>query len=256
MAAEYGININVRTKDEKLKQLQKTLTTTERKVKALQKELDQLSKKTGKGPGSGGPFSKDAIAKAKELTQKTKEAQIAFERYTKGLLNYEGANRKGITSTRELATRMKELAASSGITSQKFELFTQGFTKLNFSAQIKSLQRFNESAKITASTFGAMGSKNVAGVTGFSNADISTLLNFAPANTISAIERYLDTLTGVRKQLDITGNEYQEVTVRIKEMNKSLQQQRDLLKENTKQEKQKKELKIKKNGTKRKYLKI
>ena len=237
MAAEYGININVRTKDEKLKQLQKTLTTTERKVKALQKELDQLSKKTGKGPGSGGPFSKDAIAKAKELTQKTKEAQIAFEQYTKGILNFEGANRKGIVSTRELATRMKELAASSGITSQKFELFTQGFTKLNFSAQIKSLQRFNESAKITASTFGAMGSKNVAGVTGFSNADISTLLNFAPANTISAIERYLDTLTGVRKQLDITGNEYQEVTVRIKEMNKSLQQQRDLLKENTKQEK-------------------
>ena len=45
MAAEYGININVRTKDEKLKQLQKTLTTTEKKLKALQKELDQLSKK-------------------------------------------------------------------------------------------------------------------------------------------------------------------------------------------------------------------
>ena len=237
MAAEYGININVRTKDEKLKQLQKTLTTTERKVKALQKELDQLSKKTGKGPGSGGPFSKDAIAKAKELTQKTKEAQIAFERYTKGLLNYEGANRKGIASTRELATRMKELAASSGITSQKFELFTQGFTKLNFSAQIKSLQRFNESAKITASTFGAMGSKNVAGVTGFSNADISTLLNFAPANTISAIERYLDTLTGVRKQLDITEKDYKDVTARIKEMNKALEEQRNLLRDNTKQEK-------------------
>ena len=237
MAAEYGININVRTKDEKLKQLQKTLTTTERKVKALQKELDQLSKKTGKGPGSGGPFSKDAIAKAKELTQKTKEAQIAFEKYTKGLLNYEGANRKGITSTRELATRMKELAASSGITSQKFELFTQGFTKLNFSAQIKSLQRFNESAKITASTFGAMGSKNVAGVTGFSNADISTLLNFTPANTINAIERYLDTLTGVRKQLDFTEKEYGDVTARIKEMNKELEKQRTLLRDSNKEEK-------------------
>jgi len=237
VAAEYGININVRTKDEKLKVLQKSLTTTERKVKSLQKELDQLSKKTGKGPGSGGPFSKDAIAKAKELTQKTKEAQIAFERYTKGLLNYEGANRKGIASTRALAERMKELAASSGITSQKFELFTQGATKLNFSAQIKSLQRFNESAKITASTFSAMGSKNVAGVTGFSNADISTLLNITPANTISAIERYLDTLTGVRKQLDITGNEYKDVTGRIKEMNKALEEQRNLLRENTKQEK-------------------
>ena len=237
MAAEYGININVSTKDEKLKQLQKTLTTTERKVKALQKELDQLSKKTGKGPGSGGPFSKDAIAKAKELTQKTKEAQIAFEQYTKGILNFEGANRKGIVSTRELATRMKELAASSGITSQKFELFTQGFTKLNFSAQIKSLQRFNESAKITASTFGAMGSKNVAGVTGFSNADISTLLNFAPANTINAIERYLDTLTGVRKQLDFTEKEYGDVTARIKEMNKELEKQRTLLRDSNKEEK-------------------
>jgi len=237
VAAEYGININVRTKDEKLKVLQKSLTTTERKVKSLQKELDQLSKKTGKGPGSGGPFSKDAIAKAKELTKKTKEAQIAFERYTKGLLNYEGANRKGIASTRALAERMKELAASSGITSQKFELFTQGATKLNFSAQIKSLQRFNESAKITASTFGAMGSKNVAGVTGFSNADISTLLNITPANTISAIERYLDTLTGVRKQLDFTEKEYGDVTARIKEMNKELEKQRTLLRDTNKQEK-------------------
>ena len=237
MAAEYGININVRTKDEKLKALQKSLTITEKQVKALQKEFDKLSQKTGKGPGSGGPFSKDAIAKAKELAKKTKEAQIAFEQYTKGLLNFDGANRKGITSTRELATRMKELAASSGITSKKFELFTQGTTKLNFSAQIKSLQRFNESAKITASTLGAMGSKNVRGVTGFSNADISTLLNFAPANTINAIERYLDTLTGVRKQLDITEKDYKDVTARIKEMNKALQEQRNLLKDNAKEEK-------------------
>ena len=132
---------------------------------------------------------------------------------------------------------MKDVAASAGITSKKFQLFTQGATKFNFSAQIKSLQRFNESAKITASTFGAMGSKNVPGVTGFSNADISTLLNFTPANTISAIERYLDTLTGVRKQLDITGNEYKDVTGRIKEMNKALEEQRNLLRENTKQEK-------------------
>ena len=100
---------------------------------------------------------------------------------------------------------------------------------LNFSAQIKSLQRFNESAKITASTLGAMGSKNVRGVTGFSNADISTLLNFAPANTLNAIERYLDTLTGVRKQLDITEKDYKDVTARIKEMNKALQEQRNLL---------------------------
>ena len=237
MAAEYGININIRTKTEKLKALQKSLTTTEKQVKALQKEFDKLSQKTGKGPGSGGPFSKDAIEKAKELAKKTKEAQIAFERYTKGLLNFDGANRKGIASTRELATRMKELAASSGITSQKFQLFTQGATKLNFSAQIKSLQRFNESAKITASTFAAMGSKNVPGVTGFSNADISTLLNFAPANTINAIERYLDTLTGVRKQLDITGNEYKDVTARIKEMNKQLENQRTLLRDNNKEDK-------------------
>ena len=204
MAAEYGININVRTKDEQLVKLQKNLTLADKKVKSLTKELDQLSKKTGKGPGSGGPFSNAAIAKTKELADATKLAQHNFEKYTRGLLNSESANRKGIVSTRELATRMKDVAASVGITNEKFGLFTAGFTKLNFSAQIKSLQRFNESAKVTASTFGAIGSKNVPGVTGFSNADISTLLNFTPANTINAIERYLDTLTGVRKQLDFT----------------------------------------------------
>jgi len=237
MAAEYGININVRTKAEKLKQLQKDLTKADRAVASLNKQFERLSKKTGKGPGSGGPFSKEAIKVAQEIKKKTKEAAKAFEEYTKGALNFDGANRKGITSTRELATRMKDVAASAGITSKKFELFTQGATKFNFSAQIKSLQRFNESAKITASTFSAMGSKDVRGVTGFSNADISTLLNFAPANTISAIERYLDTLTGVRKQLDFTEKEYGDVTARIKEMNKQLEKQRTLIKDNNKEDK-------------------
>ena len=124
--------------------------------------------KGGDGRRTGGPFSADAIAKRKELAKATKEVAKTFEEYTKGALNFDGANRKGIVSTRELATRMKDVAASAGITSKKFELFTQGATKFNFSAQIKSLQRFNESAKITASTFGAMSSGNVPGVAGFS----------------------------------------------------------------------------------------
>jgi hypothetical protein len=236
MAAEYGININVRTKDEQLKRLQKELTKTDATVKKLANSLERIEKKGRAGSGRpGGPFSAEAIAKRKELAQATKEAAKAFEAYTKGALNFDGANKRGITSTRELATRMKDVAASAGITSKKFELFTQGATKFNFSAQIKSLQRFNESAKITASTFGAMGSKNVPGIAGFSNADISTLLNFAPANTISAIERYLDTLTGVRKQLDISEKEYKDVTGRIKEMNKALEEQRNLLRENSKE---------------------
>ena len=229
--ADYGININVRTKDEKLKQLQKDLTKADRTVASLNKQFERLSKKTGKGPGSGGPFSKEAIKVAQEISKKTKEAAKAFEEYTKGALNFDGANRKGITSTRELATRMKDVAASAGITSKKFELFTQGATKFNFSAQIKSLQRFNESAKITASTFGAMGSKDVPGIAGFSNTNLGTLLNFTPANTVNAIERYLDTLTMVRKDLDFTEKDFKEVTARIKEMNAELKKQRDLLRE-------------------------
>lgn len=231
MAAEYGININVRTKDEQLKRLQKNLTSADRAVASLTKKLTELEKKTGKGPGSGGPFSKDAIAKAKELRTATKKAAEAFEEYTRGALNFDGANRKGITSTRELAARMKDVAASAGITSEKFELFTQGFTKFNFSAQVKSLQRFNESAKITASTFGAMSSGNVSGIAGFSNTNLGTLLNFTPANTVNAIERYLDTLTMVRKDLDFTEKDFKEVTARIKEMNAELKKQRDLLKQ-------------------------
>ena len=233
MAAEYGININVRTKDEQLVKLQKNLTAADRKVASLTKQLDNLSKKTGKGPGSGGPFSKAAIAKTKELAEATKLAQHNFEKYTRGLLNSESANRKGIVSTRELATRMKDVAASVGLTNDKFQLFTAGFTKLNFSAQVKSLQRFNESAKITASTFGAMGSKNVPGVAGFSNTNLDTLLNFTPANTVNAIERYLDTLTMVRKDLDFTETDFREVTARIKEMNAELKKQRDLMRSDT-----------------------
>ena len=213
------------------KKLQKNLTSADRAVASLTKKLTELEKKTGKGPGSGGPFSKDAIAKAKELRTATKKAAEAFEEYTRGALNFDGANRKGITSTRELATRMKDVAASTGITSEKFELFTRGFTKFNFSAQVKSLQRFNESAKITASTFGAMSSGNVPGVAGFSNTNLGTLLNFTPANTVNAIERYLDTLTMVRKDLDFTEGDFKDVTARIKEMNAELKKQRDLLKE-------------------------
>ena len=231
MAAEYGININVRTKTEKLNELQKKLTQADRAVASLNKQFERLSKKTGKGPGSGGPFSKEAVKVADEIKKKTKEAAKAFEEYTRGALNFDGANRKGITSTRELATRMKDVAASAGITSKKFELFTQGATKFNFSAQIKSLQRFNESAKITASTFGAMSSGNVPGVAGFSNTNLGTLLNFTPANTVNAIERYLDTLTMVRKDLDFTEKDFKEVTARIKEMNAELKKQRDLMKE-------------------------
>jgi len=232
MAAEYGININVRTKDEQLKRLQKELNKTDATVKKLANSLERIEKKGKAGSGRpGGPFSAEAIAKRKELAKATKEAAKTFEEYTRGALNFDGANRKGITSTRELATRMKDVAASAGITSKKFELFTQGATKFNFSAQIKSLQRFNESAKITASTFSAMGSGNVPGVAGFSNTNLDTLLNFTPANTVNAIERYLDTLTMVRKDLDFTEGNFKEVTARIKEMNAELKKQRDLLRE-------------------------
>ena len=49
MAAEYGININVRTKDEQLKRLQKELTSADRKVASLNKQLAELEKKTKGG---------------------------------------------------------------------------------------------------------------------------------------------------------------------------------------------------------------
>jgi len=234
MAAEYGININVRTKDEQLKRLQKELNKTDATVKKLASSLERIEKKGKAGSGRpGGPFSAEAIAKRKELAKATKEAAKTFEEYTRGALNFDGANRKGITSTRELATRMKDVAASAGITSKKFELFTQGATKFNFSAQIKSLQRFNESAKITASTFGAMSSGNVPGIAGFSNTNLGTLLNFTPANTVNAIERYLDTLSMVRKDLDFTEKDFKDVTARIKEMNAELKKQRDLMRADT-----------------------
>ena len=71
MAAEYGININVRTKDADLKKLQKNLTAADRTVASLQKKLDQLQKKKGTGGSFFSP-SQESIVKAKELTAKNK----------------------------------------------------------------------------------------------------------------------------------------------------------------------------------------
>ena len=81
MAAEYGININVRTKDEQLKRLQKELTSADRKVASLNKQLTELEKKTKGGKGgdcrrTGGPFSADAIAKRKELAKMVKKYNL------------------------------------------------------------------------------------------------------------------------------------------------------------------------------------
>ena len=45
MAAEYGININVRTKDEQLKRLQKELNKTDATVKKLANSLERIEKK-------------------------------------------------------------------------------------------------------------------------------------------------------------------------------------------------------------------
>jgi len=230
VAAEYGININVRTKDEQLKKLQNRLTAADKAVASLQKKLDLLDKKKGKGGTFFSP-SQESIVKTRQLAKATKLAKEQFEQYTRGVLNFEGANRKGITSTKALAMRMKEAGAAAGITTDRFRLFTQGFTKLNFSGQIKSLQRFNESAKITASTFSSMSAGNVPGIAGFSNTNLGTLLNFTPAKTVNAIERYLDTLSMVRKDLDFTEKDFKDVTARIKEMNGELKKQRDLLRE-------------------------
>ena len=68
MAAEYGININVRTKDEQLKRLQKDLTKTDATVRKLANSLERIEKKGRAGSGRpGGPFSAEAISKRKEL---------------------------------------------------------------------------------------------------------------------------------------------------------------------------------------------
>ncbi len=58
-----------------------------------------------------------------------------------------------------------------------------------------------------------MSSGNVPGVAGFSNTNLGTLLNFTPANTVNAIERYLDTLTMVRKDLDFTEKDFKDLEI-------------------------------------------
>ena len=227
MAAEYGININVRTKSEQLAKLNKDLKVTQSTAEKLKNELKQIGEQKGKGT-AGGPFSREFAAKQKEVKKAVLEAKKAFQEYTRGLLNFDGQNRRSITSLGALAAKLQEARRETGRTTKEFALFTQGLTKIGFTQQLSSLKRFNEEAKITAKTFSAISSGNAPGITGFQGAGLSDLLAFKPANTINALEKYIATLGGVRNQLDLTEKDYVDVNRRIAEMNKLLQESRKL----------------------------
>jgi len=227
VAAEYGININVRTRTEKLALLNKQLKQTQSTAEKLKSELSEIGKQRGRGT-PGGPFSKDFAEKQKQVKKAVLEAKEAFKAYTAGLVNFDGKNTRSITQLGAFAAKLQEVRKQTSRTTSDFVIFTQALTKIGFTEQISSLKRYNEEAKITAKTFSAMARGNQPGVAAFQGADLGTLIEFQPANTINAIDNYIAKLFSVRNQLDLSEKEYRDVNRRIAEMNKLLQESRKL----------------------------
>ena len=227
MAAEYGININVRTRTEKLAALNKILKQTQSTAERLKNELSDIGKQRGRGT-PGGPFSKDFANKQKEVKKAVLEAKEAFKAYTQGLVNFDGKNTRSITQLGAFAAKLQEVRRETNRTTSDFVIFTQALTKIGFTEQISALKRYNDQAQITANTFTAMARGNQPGVAAFQGADLGTLIEFEPANTINAIDNYIAKLFSVRNQLDLSEQEYRDVNRRIEEMNKLMRESQKL----------------------------
>ena len=227
MAAEYGININVRTRTEKLAALNKILKQTQSTAEKLKKELKDIGDQRGRGT-PGGPFSKDFADKQKQVKQAVLEAKEAFKAYTKGLVNFDGKNTRSITQLGAFAAKLQEVRRETSRTTSDFQLFTQAITKIGFTEKLSALKRYNDQAKITADTFTAIARGNQPGVAGFQGADLGTLIEFEPANTINAIDNYIAKLFSVRNELDLSEQEYRDVNRRIAEMNKLMRESQKL----------------------------
>jgi len=227
MAAEYGININVRTRTEKLAALNKILKQTQSTAEKLKSELSEIGKQRGRGT-PGGPFSKDFADKQKQVKKAVLEAKEAFKAYTQGLVNFDGKNTRSITQLGAFAAKLQEVRRETSRTTSDFVIFTQAITKIGFTEQISALKRYNDQAQITANTFTAMARGNQPGVAAFQGADLGTLIEFEPANTINAIDNYIAKLFSVRNQLDLSEQEYRDVNRRIEEMNKLMRESQKL----------------------------
>ncbi len=203
MAAEYGININVRTQTQQLKRLQTQLKEVENTAKSIRSK--QLLPEIKGGSSELLRKFKDRLAQIRNEVIVTNNA---FVNNTKQINNNAGEIRGFSAALRDARTNTK-------LFSGEYNVLTQGIQKADFTARFKEIKEFSRIAASTANNLG--GAIPMARGTTFED-----LMAFRPTNTREAINDYVSMLRFLEARLDRTSDRFKQVTARIKEMETQL----------------------------------
>ena len=203
MAAEYGININVRTQTQQLKNLQLQLKAVDNLAKSIKSQQIAPELKGG-SPELLRKF-KDRIAQIRNEVIVTNNA---FVNNTKQINNNAGQIRGFSAALRDARDNVK-------LFSGEYNVLTQGIQKADFTARFKELKDFSRIAANQAANLGG----NIPMARGTTFED---LMAFRPTNTREAINDYVSMLRGLEARLDRTSDRFKQVTRRIKEMETQL----------------------------------
>ena len=203
MAAEYGININVRTQTQQLKNLQLQLKAVDNLAKSIKSQQIAPELKGG-SPELLRKF-KDRIA---EIRNEVIVANNAFVNNTKQINNNAG-------EIRGFSAALRDARANVKLFSGEYNVLTQGIQKADFTARFKEIKEFSRIAANQAANLGG----NIPMAQGTTFED---LMAFRPTNTREAINDYVSMLRFLEARLDRTSDRFKQVTARIKEMETQL----------------------------------
>ena len=260
--SDYGINLklnlegnnklrtlyqdfkNLETQINKTQQTIKDLTRKNKELKLEQSNLGAAIVGVGKGAEVTVKFIK-ALAETffinkkavKESNKEIREARKAL----KGLKEEAAVARKNtLDNAKAFQTNSGILKESTGALRRYIEEWERllnttrakdkgtkntlidSITKADFTLQFKQLDAYVKKIDRVAYAYkqmaGGEASQKFGAFRGMGN-----LLGFDPGKTEAGIKSYIRVLENLRQQLDRTGKEYREVTVRIRQMNKELE---------------------------------
>jgi len=203
VAAEYGININVRTQTQQLKRLQTQLKEVENTAKSIRSK--QLLPEIKGGSSELLRKFKDRLAQIRNEVIVTNNA---FVNNTKQINN-------NASEIRGFSAALRDARTNTKLFSGEYNVLTQGIQKADFTARFKEIKEFSRIAASTANNLG--GAIPMARGTTFED-----LMAFRPTNTREAINDYVSMLRFLEARLDRTSDRFKQVTARIKEMETQL----------------------------------
>ena len=187
---------------------------SQKKVKEEQKKVRDETRKT-----------KNALQAQTDAAIKQKQTNIdnakSFAVQRESINKTTSALRGHITAWNQLAKTYKGKGAKGTINT-----LYQSITKADFTANLRDLKQYIDGANQVANSFELMAMPpNASGKEQYTYAygsSMQSLLGVDPGKTESGIKSYINVLENLRGQLDRTGQQYRDVTKRIRDMNNEL----------------------------------